>query len=76
MKCMSKCELIEKSDSNSFWTERDIMTRANSDWIVKMLAGFQDDQHLYMVMEYCPGGDLLTMSEKYHTFGLLSLALA
>lgn len=31
------------------------MAQANSDWIVRLYYAFQDDQFLYMVMEYMPG---------------------
>ncbi len=44
-----------RADSAFFWEERDIMTQAQSDWIVAMHYAFQDAQFLYMAMEYMAG---------------------
>jgi serine/threonine protein kinase len=38
--------------------ERTIMSTAKSDWITKLKFAFQDSLDLFLVMEYCPGGDL------------------
>lgn len=40
------------------------MSHANSPWIVKLHYAFQDEQHLYMAMEYMAGGDLVTLQES------------
>ena len=37
------------------------MTRTDSPWLVKLLYAFQDFDHVYLVMEYVPGGDLRTL---------------
>ena len=36
------------------------MSSARSDWIVAMHYAFQDEQYLYMAMEYMAGVSLLT----------------
>ncbi|KAJ6628969.1 Citron Rho-interacting kinase [Pseudolycoriella hygida] len=41
--------------------ERDIMATATSEWITSLQYAFQDKDHLYLVMEYLPGGDLLSL---------------
>jgi serine/threonine protein kinase len=33
--------------------------------VVKLHFSFQDDKNLYLVMEYLPGGDLMTILMKY-----------
>ena len=33
-------------------------------FIVNMYATFQDEMYLYMVLEYCPGGELFTLLQK------------
>jgi serine/threonine kinase 38 len=33
-------------------------------WIVDLKYSFQDSKHLYLVMEYLPGGDLMTLLMK------------
>ncbi len=40
------------------------MATANQPWIVDLICSFQDDQFLYLVMEYLPGGDLMTLLMK------------
>uniref|UniRef100_A0A8C9SL69 Rho-associated protein kinase n=1 Tax=Scleropages formosus TaxID=113540 RepID=A0A8C9SL69_SCLFO len=65
MKRLSKFEMIKRSDSAFFWEEREIMAFSNSPWVVQLCCAFQDDRHLYMVMEYMPGGDLVTLMSNY-----------
>uniref|UniRef100_A0A4W6D9A4 non-specific serine/threonine protein kinase n=1 Tax=Lates calcarifer TaxID=8187 RepID=A0A4W6D9A4_LATCA len=65
MKQLNKFEMIKRSDSAFFWEERHIMAFSNSPWIVQLCCAFQDDRHLYMVMEFMPGGDLVTLTMNY-----------
>jgi len=65
MKLLNKFQMIKRSESAFFWEERNIMALANSEWIVKMDHSFQDHRHLYMVMEYMPGGDLVNLMSNY-----------
>ncbi|KAJ3122402.1 hypothetical protein HK098_002888 [Nowakowskiella sp. JEL0407] len=46
-------------------TERDILTRAESLWLVKLLYAFQDADYVYLAMEYVPGGDMRTLLNNY-----------
>jgi serine/threonine protein kinase len=39
--------------------ERELLALARSDWTTALHAAFQDDEHLYLVMEYLAGGSLL-----------------
>jgi serine/threonine kinase 38 len=46
-------------------TERDILALGSGNpWIVQLHCSFQDDQYLYLVMEYIPGGDLMNLLVK------------
>ncbi|CAF1596153.1 unnamed protein product, partial [Adineta ricciae] len=65
MKTLSKFEMLKRSDSAFFWEERNIMAFSNSDWIVKLHYAFQDAKNLYMIMDYMPGGDLITLLTRY-----------
>ncbi|XP_068432989.1 rho-associated protein kinase 2-like isoform X2 [Clinocottus analis] len=65
MKQLIKFEMIKRSDSAFFWEERHIMAFSNSPWVVQLCCAFQDDRHLYMVMEFMPGGDLVTLTMNY-----------
>lgn len=45
--------------------EREIMALCNNPWITSLQYAFQDINNLYLVMEYHPGGDLLSLLSKY-----------
>lgn len=65
MKRLSKFEMIKRPDSAFFWEERYIMAHASSEWIVQLHYAFQDNKYLYMVMEYMPGGDIVSLMSMY-----------
>lgn len=65
MKRLSKFEMIKRPDSAFFWEERHIMAHANSEWIVQLHYAFQDHKYLYMVMDYMPGGDIVSLMSMY-----------
>ncbi|XP_051951656.1 rho-associated protein kinase 2-like isoform X2 [Xyrauchen texanus] len=65
MKQLSKFEMVKRSDSAFFWEERDIMAFSKSPWIVQLCCAFQDEKHLYLVMEFMPGGDLVSLTSNY-----------
>jgi serine/threonine kinase 38 len=41
--------------------ERDVLVKAKNPWIVELKYSFQDERHLYLIMEFLPGGDLMTL---------------
>ncbi|KAM9778571.1 rho-associated protein kinase 2-like isoform 5-T5 [Syngnathus typhle] len=65
MKKLNKFEMIKRSDSAFFWEERHIMAFSNSPWVIQLCCAFQDDRHLYMVMEFMAGGDMVTLTMNY-----------
>lgn len=68
LKCLVKAEMFKKDQLAHVRAERDILAEANSPWVVKLQTTFQDQTFLYMLMEFLPGGDLMTMLIKYETF--------
>ena len=38
--------------ASDIWAERDILTSANSPWVLAMRYAFQDEQYLYAALEY------------------------
>lgn len=44
--------------------ERDILVEADHQWVVKMYYSFQDSVNLYLIMEFLPGGDMMTLLMK------------
>lgn len=61
LKVMSKKLLFKLDEVRHVLTERDILTTAKSDWLVRLLYAFQDDNSIYLAMEYVPGGDFRTL---------------
>ncbi|OAA63587.1 serine/threonine-protein kinase [Niveomyces insectorum RCEF 264] len=61
LKVMSKKLLFKLDEVRHVLTERDILTTAKSEWLVRLLYSFQDDQSIYLAMEYVPGGDFRTL---------------
>ena len=59
IKKMRKKDMITKNQLMHIRTEKEILT-ADNPWIVKLKYSFQDDYFLYLVMDYCPGGDLMS----------------
>jgi len=48
--------------------ERDVLAESTSPWVVQLYYSFQDPLYLYLIMEFLPGGDLMTMLMKYDIF--------
>ena len=61
MKKMKKCEMDQKNQVEHIKAERDVLVKAKNEWIVNLKMSFQDPGHLYLVMEFMPGGDLMTL---------------
>ncbi|KQS29958.1 rho-associated protein kinase 1 isoform X2 [Drosophila erecta] len=82
MKRLSKFEMMKRPDSAFFWEERHIMAHANSEWIVQLHFAFQDAKYLYMVMDFMPGGDIVSLMgdydipEKWAIFYTMEVVLA
>lgn len=68
LKSMLKDNMISKNQVHHIRAERDILTESENAWIVTLYYSFQDSTHLYMVMEYLPGGDLMGLLMKKDTF--------
>uniref|UniRef100_A0A671PJP9 Serine/threonine-protein kinase MRCK alpha n=1 Tax=Sinocyclocheilus anshuiensis TaxID=1608454 RepID=A0A671PJP9_9TELE len=48
-----------------FREERDVLVNGDSQWITTLHYAFQDENNLYLVMDYYVGGDLLTLLSKF-----------
>eukprot|EP00743_Colponemidia_sp_Colp-15_P000587 GILK01000659.1.p1 GENE.GILK01000659.1~~GILK01000659.1.p1 ORF type:complete len:505 (+),score=87.31 GILK01000659.1:204-1517(+) len=61
LKKMKKTEMVYKNQVGHVRAERDVLVYANHPFVVQLHFSFQDERHLYLVMEYLPGGDLMTL---------------
>ncbi|GAA6058054.1 hypothetical protein JCM3770_002946 [Rhodotorula araucariae] len=68
MKSLKKAEMFKKDQLAHVRAERDVLAESNSPWVVQLYYSFQDANYLYLLMEFLPGGDLMTMLIKYDTF--------
>ncbi|KAF2145789.1 uncharacterized protein K452DRAFT_220971 [Aplosporella prunicola CBS 121167] len=68
LKSLIKSEMFKKDQLAHVRSERDILAESDSPWVVKLHTTFQDNTFLYMLMEFLPGGDLMTMLIKYEIF--------
>ena len=64
MKILRKADMVEKEQLGHIRAERDILVEAESLWVVKMFYSFQDKLNLYLIMEFLPGGDMMTLLIK------------
>uniref|UniRef100_A0A5F8GVM0 non-specific serine/threonine protein kinase n=1 Tax=Monodelphis domestica TaxID=13616 RepID=A0A5F8GVM0_MONDO len=67
MKILRKADMLEKEQVGHICAERDILVEADSLWVVKMFYSFQDKLNLYLIMEFLPGGDMMTLLMKKDT---------
>merc|ERR1712079_593834 len=67
MKILRKCDMVEKEQVAHVRAERDILVEADHQWVVKMFYSFQDPANLYLIMEFLPGGDMMTLLMKKDT---------
>jgi serine/threonine protein kinase len=49
-------------------TEKDILSLLNHPFIVRLRYAFQTETYLFLVMDYCEGGDLSRLLEKRKKF--------
>lgn len=47
--------------------ERNLLAEVDSAYIVKLCYSFQDEEFLYLIMEYLPGGDMMTLLMRKDT---------
>ena len=60
LKKITKIEMLKKTQTTRAPSEPNIVSLPKTDWIVDLKVSFQDEKHLYLVMEYLAGGDLMT----------------
>lgn len=61
VKKMKKDEMHKKNQVLHVRAEQQILSESKCPWIVDLKYSFQDDDFLYLVMEFLPGGDLMTL---------------
>ena len=58
MKVLSKQKIMGNNYIKYAMTERNVLSYIHHPFIVKLNYSFQTQKKLYLILEYCPGGDL------------------
>ncbi|RWR82361.1 serine/threonine-protein kinase tricorner [Cinnamomum micranthum f. kanehirae] len=61
MKKLKKSEMLRRGQVEHVKAERNLLAEVDSNCIVKLYCSFQDEEFLYLIMEFLPGGDVMTL---------------
>ncbi|KAL5982472.1 hypothetical protein ACLOJK_016544 [Asimina triloba] len=61
MKKLKKSDMLSRGQVEHVRSERNLLAEVDSRYIVKLFYSFQDSDFLYLIMEYLPGGDFMTL---------------
>ncbi|XP_047172775.1 serine/threonine-protein kinase 38-like [Vigna umbellata] len=67
MKKLKKSEMLRRGQVEHVKAERNLLAEVDSNCIVKLYCSFQDAEYLYLIMEYLPGGDMMTLLMRKDT---------
>ncbi|KAK4760067.1 hypothetical protein SAY87_023198 [Trapa incisa] len=67
MKKLKKAEMLSRGQVEHVRAERNLLAEVESHFIVKLFYSFQDADYLYLIMEYLPGGDMMTLLMREET---------
>ncbi|PRQ27690.1 putative protein kinase AGC-NDR family [Rosa chinensis] len=67
MKKLKKSEMLSRGQVEHVRSERNLLAEVDSRCIVKLYYSFQDSDFLYLIMEYLPGGDIMTLLMREDT---------
>ncbi|KAE8286739.1 Serine/threonine-protein kinase LATS1 [Larimichthys crocea] len=68
MKTLRKKDVLLRNQVAHVKAERDILAEADNEWVVRLYYSFQDKDNLYFVMEYIPGGDMMSLLIRLGVF--------
>jgi serine/threonine protein kinase len=61
LKIQSKYELVESAQAKGVVTEKNIMQQLKSPFIINLVASYQDNQYVYMLLGLVQGGELFSL---------------
>lgn len=75
MKSMKKKYIEKKGQVKRVMMEKDILTSIDHQFLIKIHASFQTEKKLFLVLEYCPGGELFGLLSKRKRLNEIEYAL-
>ncbi|EQB60684.1 protein kinase c [Vairimorpha apis BRL 01] len=68
MKRVAKEDILKQPFTSLFMAEKKLLTESvNSEWLVSAKMTLQDNEYLYYLMDYIPGGDFMGLLSKEDT---------
>lgn len=67
MKKLKKSEMLSRGQVEHVRAERNLLAEIASHCIMKLYYSFQDAEYLYLITEYLPGGDMMTLLIREET---------
>eukprot|EP00187_Rhodella_violacea_P003872 CAMPEP_0174892094 /NCGR_PEP_ID=MMETSP0167-20121228/7110_1 /TAXON_ID=38298 /ORGANISM="Rhodella maculata, Strain CCMP736" /LENGTH=479 /DNA_ID=CAMNT_0016130489 /DNA_START=74 /DNA_END=1513 /DNA_ORIENTATION=+ len=61
LKKLRKKDMMRKEQISHAWSERHVLSAMDHCNVCQLMFAFQDEDSLFLVMEYMPGGDLMTL---------------
>lgn len=68
MKILKKTHLVKRRQIERTRTERKVLSVVNHPFIMKLHYAFQTPDKLYLVLDYCPGGELFFHLSRFRRF--------
>lgn len=68
MKILRKSHLVKRRQIGRTRTERKVLALVDHPFIMKLHFAFQTEDKLYLVLDYCPGGELFFHLSRYRRF--------
>jgi len=68
MKILRKTHLVKRRQIERTRTERKVLSAVNHPFIMKLHYAFQTPEKLYLVLDYCPGGELFFHLSRFRRF--------
>lgn len=68
MKVLSKAAAVEAKQMEYINTERRLLAKLRHPFICSLHYAFQTARKLYLILDYCPGGELFTQIGKHSRF--------
>jgi len=65
MKIISKSKVMQYNQQEHIISEKNILAEVDHPFLIQLIATFKDTERLYMVLEYCPGGELFTLLQRH-----------